>query len=102
MKTSQNIDVLREIPLDRIMFETDCPYCDIRQSHASHQFVKTQFKTKDKKKYIKVEQDDVLVKTRNEPCKIVQVVEAVAAIRGVDVKELSQIGFENSVKVFGK
>ena len=84
MKTIENIEVVKEIPLDRIMFETDCPYCEIRKSHASHQYIKTQFKGKDKKKYEKVQDDDILVKGRNEPCKIVQVVEAVAAIKGID------------------
>lgn len=102
MKTAENVEVVKEIPLDRIMFETDCPYCEIRRTHASHQFVKTQFKAKDKKKYAQVEDENVLVKGRNEPCKIVQVVEAVAAIKGVDIYELSKVGFENSVKVFSK
>ena len=50
MKTKENLEVVKEIPLDRIRFETDCPYCEIRKSHASHQFVKTHFKGKDKKK----------------------------------------------------
>lgn len=102
MKTIENIEVVKEIPLDRIMFETDCPYCEIRKSHASHQYIKTQFKGKDKKKYEKVQDDDILVKGRNEPCKIVQVVEAVASIKGIDFYELAQIGFENSVKIFSK
>ena len=84
------------------MFETDCPYCEIRKSHASHQYVKTHFKGKDKKKYDTVEDSFTMVKGRNEPCKMVQVVEAVAAIKNVDIYELSKVAFENSVKVFSK
>lgn len=51
------------------MIETDCPYCDIRNSHYSAQHVKTVFPRKDSKKY-KVG-DDAIVKDRNEPCTIV-------------------------------
>ena len=35
MKTEENCEVVKAIPLDRLMIETDCPYCDIRNSHAS-------------------------------------------------------------------
>jgi len=51
----------------------------------------------DRKKYT----PDTLVKGRNEPCKIVQVAEVVAKIKGVDLDTLCKIAYENSVKVFG-
>jgi TatD DNase family protein len=102
MKTEENIEVVKEIPLDRIMLETDCPYCEIRKSHASHQYVKTEFKGKDKKKYEKVEDSTTLVKGRNEPCKILQIAEVVAAVKGVDIHLLCQTAFQNSVKIFSK
>ena len=35
MKTEENCQVVKAIPLDRMMIETDCPYCDIRNSHFS-------------------------------------------------------------------
>lgn len=102
MKTKENLEVVKEIPLDRIMLETDCPYCEIRKSHASHKFIKTEFKGKDKKKYEKVEDPSVLVKGRNEPCKIIQVAETIAALKEMDMHEFTQIAFQNSVKVFSK
>ena len=36
---------------DRIMLETDCPYCDIRNSHASSKYVETKFDKVVHKKY---------------------------------------------------
>ena len=35
MKTAENCEIVKAIPIDRLMVETDCPYCDIRNSHAS-------------------------------------------------------------------
>ena len=49
------------------MIETDCPYCDIRNSHAGSKFVQTKFPSVKKEKY----KEDSLVKDRNEPCTIV-------------------------------
>ncbi len=42
LKTQENCDVVKQIPIDRMLLETDCPYCEIRNSHASAKFVKTQ------------------------------------------------------------
>jgi TatD DNase family protein len=38
MKTDENLRALAEIPLDRLMLETDAPWCDIRPTHASFEF----------------------------------------------------------------
>ena len=76
----------------------DCPYCEIKNTSSAKKFVKTNFKKKDKKKYEKGK----LVKGRNEPCRIVEVCEAVAAIKGVSVEELAEHAYNNSCKVFGR
>lgn len=35
LKTEENCKVAAKVPLDRLMLETDCPYCDIRNTHFS-------------------------------------------------------------------
>ncbi len=67
LKTKENIEVVRKIPLDRIMIETDAPYCDIRNTHASFPLVKTQFKDRIKKEKMN---RGLICKDRNEPCMI--------------------------------
>lgn len=52
LKTEENLEIVKKIPLEKIMLETDSPYCDIRNSHASMKILKNRiFKEKDKKKY---------------------------------------------------
>ena len=101
VKTEANLAVVKQIPVNRIMFETDCPYCEIKKSHGSHQFVDTQFAQKDPKKYHKIEDETTLAKGRNEPCKIVQVIEVVAKLKNIDYDELARQSFQTSVKIFG-
>mmetsp|Transcript_17727 Transcript_17727/g.32008 ORF Transcript_17727/g.32008 Transcript_17727/m.32008 type:complete len:305 (-) Transcript_17727:1170-2084(-) len=96
LKLQENLDVVRAIPLDKIMIETDCPYCEIRPSHAAFSFVKTHFPSKKKERH----DPTVMVKGRNEPCTIVQVLEAVAAVKGVSEDELAEVAYLNACKLF--
>lgn len=65
---------MAQIPADRLLLETDSPYCDVRPSHAGKHYVSTSRQAKDKKKY----DAGMLVKGRNEPCNIVSVFEVVS------------------------
>lgn len=67
LKTEDNLFTLTTIPADRLMIETDCPWCEIRPTHAAAKDVITNFPTVKKEKW----QIDKLVKGRNEPCTIV-------------------------------
>lgn len=70
LKTEANLEVVKALPNDKIMLETDAPWCEIRPTHASFKHVVTKFesiKKKEKRKY----QKDVLIVGRNEPVTIV-------------------------------
>jgi len=66
-KTAENLEILKKIPIDRIMLETDCPYCQIRNSHAGSKFLKTKFPAVAKEKY----KGDKIIRDRNEPCTMI-------------------------------
>ena len=100
LRSEASLEVVRTIPLDRLMLETDAPWCSIKNTHPGKPFVVTEWATKDKKKAFRNLEEacvsgdeasrlaeearlrDVTVKDRSEPCHIAQVAEVLAAARG--------------------
>jgi TatD DNase family protein len=104
LKTAENCDVVKEIPLERLQVETDGPWCEIRASHAGMGFLKAgeglegeEWKWCKKEKFT----EGSLIKGRNEPCLIGRVVKAVAAIKGLSVEVVSEAAWGNTVRMFG-
>ncbi|KAI7990335.1 putative deoxyribonuclease TATDN1 [Camellia lanceoleosa] len=97
LKTAENLDVVKGIPFERMMIETDSPYCEIKNTHAGVNFVKSSWPSKKKEKY----DQESIVKGRNEPCLVRQVLEVVAGCKGIaDIDQLSKILYHNTCRVF--
>ncbi|KAK6942522.1 3'-5' ssDNA/RNA exonuclease TatD-like, partial [Dillenia turbinata] len=64
LKTKENLEVVQGIPIEKMMIETDSPYCEIKNTHAGINYVKSIWPSKKKEKY----EQDCIVKGRNEPC----------------------------------
>lgn len=60
------------IPLDRLMLETDAPWCDARKTDFGFQFISSHFETQKRSAKFTVGK---CVERRNEPCHLVQVLE---------------------------
>lgn len=69
LKTDENLLVVKSIPNDRLMIETDCPWCEVRPRHAGYPLIKTQFQCVKKEKW----QSGSMIKSRNEPANIMYV-----------------------------
>ena len=115
LKTEENLDVVREVPLDRLQIETDGPWvsacsgaagaavsravdgvkglihaqCEMRPSHASAAHRK---EAPPLPKAVKKEKwdADAMVKGRNEPCTIAHVAHVVASVKGIPVEEVCE------------
>lgn len=66
LKTQENIDAMLSIPTEFLMIETDCPWCEVKASHAGHKYIKTRMPCIKKESW----NEDILVKGRNEPAAI--------------------------------
>lgn len=97
LKTEENLKVVAQLPDEKILIETDAPWCEIRPTHAGFKHVKTKFEyTKRKDKW----NESLMIGGRCEPTQIIQVAEVIAAIKGKDMKDLAERYYENTLKLF--
>ncbi|GMN39578.1 hypothetical protein TIFTF001_008807 [Ficus carica] len=97
LKTSENLDVVKYIPIERLMIEADSPYCEIKNTHAGIKLVKSVWPSKKKEKY----DQDSIVRGHNEPCLVRLVLEVVAGCKGIsDIEQLSRTIYHNICRVF--
>lgn len=97
LKTEENLEVAKKIPIDRLMIETDCPWCEIRPTHAGFKHIKSDFK-----KSKNASDPSLQVKGRNEPMSLIQVLEILAAIREEDIDSLERQIYRNTESLFFK
>lgn len=126
-KTVDNCAVVKEIDLDKLMLETDGPWCEVRPSHEGYKYLipkkdpaqngaapeaqkqkpkknqKKEPEVPDRFKVVKKEkwEEGAMIKGRNEPCNIERVAKIVAGIKGCSVEEVCEAAWRNTVKVFG-
>ncbi|OUS48302.1 hypothetical protein BE221DRAFT_189560 [Ostreococcus tauri] len=100
LKTEENLEVVRTIPLDRVVIETDAPWCGIKPTHAGHAFTTPLAEwsppTK-KEKY----NPDRFVKDRCEPAQIVYVAQIIARVTSRAVEDVARVTSANAARVFG-
>lgn len=108
LKTDDNLEVLRHIPLSRLMLETDAPWCDPRSTHASHAHIQS-FKQANPALHalyqpasVKKEKwnPDSMVKGRNEPCVIGLVAATVASVKDVSIESVAEAAMYNTRWLF--
>lgn len=75
---------------------TDSPWCEIRPTHSSFKYVQTVLPSKKKEKF----ESGQLVKGRNEPCNLKQVLEVVAAIHQLPVETVEEAVYRNTIQLF--
>lgn len=95
LKKQENLDVIKDIPDDKLLIETDCPWCEIKRSHVSYKCISTHFNRSKNATDIKLP-----VKDRNEPALLINILEAISNVREVDSEKLAKKLLENTLNLF--
>jgi TatD DNase family protein len=99
LKTEENLSVVKEIPIDKLLLETDSPWCGIKQTHAGFKYVKSLNHASFFKKREKFE-PYYFVSGRNEPSMIQQVFDVVSGIKEIEDKnKFAEQIYENTERL---
>ncbi|KAB0800787.1 hypothetical protein PPYR_06526 [Photinus pyralis] len=99
LKTKENLETVAQLPSNRVLLETDCPWCEIRPTHAGYGYVKEENRSHPSVKKEKWKAD-CLIKSRNEPMNIRQVLDVLAALKKEDPSEIGEVIYRNSEELF--
>lgn len=128
LKTEANCQTAALIPLDRLLLETDSPWCETKRTHWGYKYISaapSEFFPDDREFPVISKNDpgkvhpmlplaslkpervdqftqeiDYVVKARNEPLQIGFIAQIMAAIKLVDPKKLIDICYKNSEELF--
>ncbi|CAD6569898.1 MAG: hypothetical protein TREMPRED_005500 [Tremellales sp. Tagirdzhanova-0007] len=102
LKTDENLEVVRAVPLDRILLETDAPWCTPSASHASSSYHPPSTSPLVMQKVSKPDKwkDGRGVKGRMEPAEIGIIAHMVATIRQEPIEQLAEQVWKNSLRLF--
>lgn len=100
LKTTENLDVVRELPLERIVLESDAPWCGIKPTHAGHALTRppSSWPAPAKKERWR---PGAVVRDRAEPAHVLLVAQIVAALTGSTLERVAEITSANARDVFG-
>ena len=117
LKTEENVDVVKAIPLDRMLLETDAPWCNVKNTHFGNKYLlpppsgkKEEEAGENTKNRIqalfgppvkpKKWQKGAMIKDRCEPCQIVSVCEIVAGCKETSYEDVAEACYRNSRDLF--
>ncbi|KAK4700064.1 TatD DNase family protein, partial [Phenoliferia sp. Uapishka_3] len=109
-KEQSGIDCVRELPLDKLLVESDCPWCEVRPSHASFPLLAA-LSASEPYSYlhplyvgtsVKKERwaPGKTVKSRNEPAATGQVAWILAQLKGISLEEVATTTLSNTEELF--
>lgn len=107
LKTEENIECAKKVPLERLLLETDAPWCDIRRTHESFKYLldyQSPYKSVKRDKLAKLPKEDwekTTIKSRNEPCNMEQVAIVIAGIKQVELSYLVDQVWKTSCEIYG-
>jgi len=105
LKTQDNLDAAKAIRPERIMFETDAPWCTMTSSHASNAHLTSLPSSLNTLYFPPAKRPEQFVpgqavKGRNEPCAIGAVAWVIHRLHDVPYEKVVEKAWKNTVAVF--
>ncbi|CAE6542159.1 unnamed protein product [Rhizoctonia solani] len=105
MKTDQNLATTKAIPLNRLMVETDAPWCSMTSAHSSRAHIDTLPSNLRALYFPPSCQPDKfvegrVVKGRNEPCAVGGIAWVVASLKNCELIDVSRAAWNNTVEMY--
>jgi TatD DNase family protein len=96
LRTEEGLANVAAVPEHLLLFETDAPWCGVKATHPGFSSLTTSFPTKKREKFA----EGTMVKDRNEPCTMIQVLEIAAKYRNCDPLDLAETVHANTLRLF--
>lgn len=90
LRTEEGMEIVKNVPVERILLETDAPYCSLKPSGPAYHMKKTFYENEKKLKRI------------NEPMAVKWIAEVISGIKNIPMEEFEPIIFENTINCFGE
>lgn len=90
LKTSENINTVKKIPMEILLLETDAPWCGVKATHASYPYIKEKFENRKYTNLRKIKgifhcNNMTIFKERNEPFNIGDIAEITYKIKESEI-----------------
>lgn len=96
LRSESSLAMLPNIPSDRLMIETDGPWCGIRPTHPGFKHISHRWDERKAKSHSL----GATVKGRVEPCHVHQVLDVLASVLDIDPETLNNQIFQTTLNVF--
>ncbi|EDR26087.1 hypothetical protein, conserved [Entamoeba dispar SAW760] len=96
LQTIELLNVMKQIPIERLHIETDCPYCGVKKTSAGFKYLK------EKDFGVKVEkyQKNKYVQRRNEPSNIIDIAIIMSSIKHISLFDFVNKVYSNSMNMY--
>ncbi|TFK36871.1 hypothetical protein BDQ12DRAFT_686011 [Crucibulum laeve] len=105
LKTEENLEVVKSIRAERLLLETDAPWCSITSTHASKKYIDKMPAALHDQYFPPTRKPEkfttgISVKGRNEPVTIGGIAWVVSCLLGISFEEISKLIWKNTVDTF--
>ncbi|CCF60773.1 hypothetical protein KAFR_0L01630 [Kazachstania africana CBS 2517] len=107
-RNDENIEAVKKVPIDRLLLETDAPWCEIKRTHSSYKYLqdyKMPFNSVKKDKLAKIEEidwEEYMIKSRNEPCTMEQNAIVVSNIKNLELAKVAEVVWDTTCSIYGE